>query len=417
MRHVILGAGPAGVSAAEIIRVTEPDAEIKLIGAEPEPPYSRMALPYLLSGRIDAAGTHLRKTPGHYAANRIEVIHDRATRVDPANHTLTLAANGNIRFDKLLIATGASPIIPALPGSDSEGVYPCWTLADARNIIARAKAGAEAVLIGAGFIGCILLEALVTRGVRLQVVEMADRMIPRMLDRTAAGLLRHWCESHGVAIHTSAKLSAIDQSAGRLAVRLENGRALKADLIIIAAGVRANTQFLQGSGIDVDTGVLVNAHLRTSAEDIYAAGDVCQGRDFSTGQYDVQAIQPTAVEHGRLAALNMCGRNIAHQGSINMNVLDTLGLVSASFGQWDGGSDSAEFSDPSGYRYLNLQFQEDVLTGAQAVGLIEHVGILRGLIQSRLRLGKWQARLLHDPTRLMEAYIGASRNISFFSRV
>lgn len=419
MRHVILGAGPAGVIAAETIRKTEPDAGIKLISAEPEPPYSRMALPYLLSGKIDENGTHLRNTPGYYATRKIEIIHDRATRVDPEKHSLTLAEAGNIRFDRLLIATGASPIIPAIPGSDLEGVYPCWTLADARNIIARANAGAEAVLIGAGFIGCILLEALVKRGVRLQVVEMADRMIPRMLNRTAAGLLRQWCENHGVTVHTESKLTAINKDSGRLAVQLENSRTLKSDLVIIAAGVRGNTHFLQGSGIDVDAGILVNANLRTSAENIYAAGDVCQGRDFSTGQYDVQAIQPTAVEHGRIAALNMCGKGVAHHGNINMNVLDTLGLVSAAFGKWDGsdGGDSAELLDPAHYRYLNLQFQEDVLIGAQAVGLIEHVGILRGLIQTRLRLGKWKSRLLHDPTRLMEAYLGATRNNSIFALI
>ena len=413
MRHVILGAGPAGVIAAETIRKTEPDAEIKLISAEPEPPYSRMALPYLLSRKIDENGTHLRKTPGYYAANKIEVIHDRATRVDPAKHSLTLAAAGNTRFDRLLIATGASPIIPAIPGRDLEGVYPCWTLADARNIISRANAGAEAVLIGAGFIGCILLEALIKRGVRLRVVEMTDRMIPRMLNRAAAGLLRQWCENHGVTVHTESRLTAINKDSARLEVQLEHGRTLESDLVIVAAGVRGNTQFLQESGIDIDSGILVNANLRTSADDIFAAGDVCQGRDFSTGQYEVQAIQPTAVEHGRIAALNMCGKGIAHQGNINMNVLDTLGLVSASFGQWDGndGGDSAELLDRTHYRYLNLQFQEDVLIGAQSVGLTQHVGILRGLIQTRLRLGKWKSRLLHDPSRLVEAYLGATKKI------
>jgi NAD(P)H-nitrite reductase large subunit len=140
---------------------------------------------------------------------------------------------------------------------------------------------------------------------------------------------------------------------------------------------------------------------------------VCQGKDFSTGEYSVQAIQPTAADHGRVAAMNMAGRKTIHQGSVNMNVLDTMGLISSSYGLWMGvdGGDSVELSDPGRYRYLNLQFQDDVLVGAQALGLTNHVGVLRGLIQTRLHLGKWKHHLMKDPTRLMEAYLGATQSI------
>jgi NAD(P)H-nitrite reductase large subunit len=275
------------------------------------------------------------------------------------------------------------------------------------------------VLVGAGFIGCIILEALVHRGVGLTVVEMGDRMVPRMMNRTAGGLLKRWCEAKGVRVLTSARVEAIAPRAGGLAVTLSGGEALEADLVISAAGVRPTLGFLEGSGVEADQGILVNEHLETSAAGVYAAGDVAQGRDFSTGGYSVQAIQPTAVEHGQVAASNMAGRRLPHRGSVAMNVLSTLGLVSTSFGLWDGveGGDEVEACDEAGFKYLSLQFRDDVLVGANSLGLTDHVGVLRGLIQTRVPLGAWKARLLEDPTRLMEAYLARVSPIGFNARV
>ncbi len=413
MQHVIIGAGPAGVIAAETLRKTDPSCSIKLIGDETEPPYSRMALPYYLIDDIDEAGTYLRKSDTHYEDLDIEIIRDRAASVDPDAHTLELESGATVNFDKLLIATGSHPIRPPIPGLDSPGVHSCWTLEDGRNIAQNASKGSDVILMGAGFIGCIILEALAERGVNLTVIEMEDRMVPRMMNQTAGNLIKQWCLDKGVSVLTSTRVEAIEQDAGRLSVKLDNGEQLGADVVISATGVRANTGFLEGSGIETDFGVLVNDRLQSSHPDVYAAGDVCQGRDFSTGEFSVQAIQPTAADHGRIAAMNMCGRDTRHQGSVNMNVLDTMGLVSTSYGLWMGveGGESAELVDAEGYRYISLQFQDDVLVGAQALGLTNHVGVLRGLIQTKLKLGKWKDHLLHDPTRIMEAYLGATQSI------
>ena len=413
MQHVIIGAGPAGVIAAETLRKTDPSCSIKLIGDETEPPYSRMALPYYLIDNIGEDGTYLRKSDTHYADQGIEVIQGRAASVDPDSHTLELESGATVNFDKLLIATGSHPIRPPIPGLDSPGVHSCWTLEDGRNIAQNATKGSDVILMGAGFIGCIILEALAERGVNLTVIEMEDRMVPRMMNQTAGNLIKQWCLDKGVNVLTSTRVEAIEQDGGRLSVKLDNGEQLGADVVISATGVRANTGFLEGSGIETDFGVLVNDRLQSSHPDVYAAGDVCQGRDFSTGEFSVQAIQPTAADHGRIAALNMCGRDTRHQGSVNMNVLDTMGLVSTSYGLWMGveGGESAELVDAEGYRYISLQFQDDVLVGAQALGLTNHVGVLRGLIQTKLKLGKWKDHLLHDPTRIMEAYLGATQSI------
>ncbi len=416
MNHVIIGAGPAGVVAAESLRRLQADASITLIGDEPEPPYSRMALPYYLIKQVGEAGTYLRKDARHFAAANIDVRQDRVSAIDRAAGKLALASGGNVSYDKLLIATGSSPVSPPIPGIDLPGVFSCWTLDDARNIASRSKPGAKVLLMGAGFIGCIILEALAKSGADLTVVEMEDRMVPRMMNDTAGSMIKSWCEDQGVSVHTSTKVTEIAQSGKGFAVSLSTGDTIEADLIVSATGVRPNIDLVEGTGIETDHGILVNRNMQTNDPNIFAAGDVAQGRDFSTGEYSVQAIQPTATEHGQLCARNMAGHaGAVHRGSVNMNVLDTLGLISSSFGLWMGkdGGESGELLNRERYRYLNLQFDDDVLVGATSLGLTEHVGVLRGLIQTKTRLGAWKDRLIEDPTRIMEAYLGSTQAVGF----
>lgn len=413
MHYIVLGAGPAGVTACESIRELDATGRITLVTGEAEPPYARMAIPYLLVEDIDEQGTYLRKSANHYSDRQITLVSEHATQVDPEKKTITLSGGDSLNFDRLLIATGARPMKPPIPGIDLPGVHDCWTLADARAIVERAKADTPVVLIGAGFIGCIILEALVARHVKLTVVEKADRMVSRMMDDVASQLLKKWCESKGIRILTNSGVTAIESKNKALNVSMEHGEQLSAGLVITAMGVHSNVDFLQGSGIEIDQGIVVNRHLASNQPDIYAAGDVAQGRDFSTGSFTVQAIQPTSVEHGRIAAANMVNREpISHQGSLNMNILDTLGLISSSFGQWMGvsGGDHAVLLDEDRYRYLKLQFEGDYLIGASSLGHTQHIGVLRGLIRSRVPLGKWKARLIRDPTRLMEAYLGTVVN-------
>ncbi len=417
MKHVIVGAGPAGVVAAETLRKLQPDADITLVGEESEAPYSRMALPYFLSKQIAEEGTHLRKGADHFGQQRITVRQERVMAVNRGQNTVSLSGGSELPYDKLLLATGSRPVAPPIPGMDLPGIFSCWTLADARNIAARSKPGAKVLLMGAGFIGCIILEALAQSGADLTVVEMGDRMVPRMMNDTAGNLIKTWCESRGVKVHTSTRVTGISKG-GTLALQasLSTGVEIEFDLIVSATGVRPNLEFLEGTGIEVEQGILINRHMQTNDGAIYAAGDVAQGRDFSTGEASVQAIQPTATEHAQLAARNMAGQQGAvHRGSVNMNVLDTLGLISSSFGLWMGkeGGDSAELLNRDRFRYLNLQFDGDVLVGATSLGMTQHVGVLRGLIQTRTRLGPWKERLQHDPSRLMEAYLGSTQAVGF----
>ena len=416
MNYVVLGAGPAGVTAAETLRSVDPSATITMIGGEPEPPYSRMALPYLIYGKIDEGGTYLRQDPAHYDEQRIRYIMGRCGGIDSRAKQVYLSTGETLPYDKLLIATGANPIRPPIPGSNLEGVENCWTLADARKILEYADKGSPVVLVGAGFIGSIILEALFLRGCQITVVELAPRMVARMMDETAGGMLGRWCESKGVQVLTNTRVTSIskgEDGGPRLSVRFSNGLSAPADLAVLAVGVRSNTGFLVGSGVAVNTGIIVDEYLQTTAPDIYAAGDCCEGIDLSTGKPDMLAIQPVAVEHGRIAALNMAGHQHRHRGSLNMNVLDTMGLISSSFGLWQGAQvgETGKLVDEGTFKYMKLEFEGDKLVGAQCVGMTDHVGMLRGLIQTGFHMGEWKKKLLASPERLREAYIAVAQGL------
>ncbi|BET25433.1 pyridine nucleotide-disulfide oxidoreductase [Limnobacter thiooxidans] len=448
LRHVILGNGPAGVVAAEQIRKQRPRDSIVMVGAEPEPPYSRMAIPYLLIGKVGEKGTYLRKDPDHFKKQNIQEVQARATQLDTAGKKVMLDNGDVLEYDKLLIATGARPISPPIPGVNLPGVHPCWTLENARQIIELAKPGSRVLQMGAGFIGCIIMEALALRGVKLTVVEMGNRMVPRMMTEGAGSMIRDWCIKKGVNVYCSTRVEAIEQGgqpvqpseqgligkitsalgfggggnnavlaakdSAPLRVKLSNGEVLEVDLVISATGVKPNLDFLEGSGLELDQGLLVDDHMQTNIKDVYAAGDVAQVRDFSTGEKTVNMIQPAAADDARIAAQNMMGQGTSTQGSLAMNVLDTLGLIAASFGQWWGaeGGQSVELQNKDEFSYMRLEFLDDVLIGATSLGLTNHVGVMRGLIQGKIHLGEWKDHLLEDPTRLMEAYLACAQSQS-----
>ena len=413
MHYLVLGAGPAGVTAAETLRKHDKTAKITLLGGEPEPPYSRMAIPYYLIEKVGEEGTYLRQQDNHYENLNIDYVHGKAVALHGKSKRLKLEDGSEIQFDKLLICTGASPITPPIPGLDKDGIYNCWTLEDARHIARLAQKGEPVVLMGAGFIGSIILESLALKGVNLTVVEMGDRMVPRMLDETAGVMLQKWCESKGVRVLTSTMISEIGDGPEGLTIHTKGGESIDAKLLVVAAGVQPNISFLASSGVKIEHGILVDQYMRTSVPDVYAAGDVCQATDFSTQKAEMLAIQPVAVEHGRIAAQNMTGKATPHEGSLNMNVLESMGLITASFGLWMGveGGDSAKMVDLPNNRYLRLEFDGNKLVGGQAVGLTEHVGILRGLIQTELDLGDWKNKLMKEPQRLPEAYVAVAQGI------
>lgn len=410
MKHVIIGAGSAGVRAAETLREHAPGDSITLLGGEPGEPYSRMAIPYILNGAIDEDGARQRRSHQHLADLGIDYRHARAQRVLPSadGGQLVLDDGTELSYDRLLVATGSSPTLPPIAGTDLPGVVTCWTLEDARQIATKLKPGARVVMMGAGFVAGVCMKSLVGSGARLSVVAGRSGQILRsMMTPVGSGLLQRWLEARGVEVITSGRSLRIEPGS-RLVM---DTRTLDADLIILATGVAPNVAFLKDTGVEIRSGVVVDAHMRTSVPHIYAAGDVAQGRDFSTGEWVVHALQPTATEHGRVAALNMLGQPVPYRGSLSMNVLDTVGLISHTFGLWQGSAtgEVTEVVDEANFLYTRLCFEADQLIGAITVGHPHHVGAIRGLIQSRRHLGDWKDQLIQNPQLVMDAFVALNQ--------
>jgi len=406
MKYVIIGAGPAGLRAAETLRGEDEGASITLVSGEPGEPYARMAIPYILSGRIDEHGAHQRTSSGHLEALNVRYLNNKAIKVHagPTGGAVDLDDGSRLDYDRLLVATGSSPTLPPIAGTDLPGVVTCWTLEDARAIADKLKPGARVVMVGAGFVAGVCMKSLVESGVKLSVIAgRAGQILRSMMTPVGSRMLQRWLEGKGVNVITKGRSERIEPGP-RLVM---DNQTLDADLIILATGVRSNVSFLDGTGAEIDQGIVIDDRMRTTVPCIYAAGDVAQGRDFSTGEWVVHALQPTATEHGRIAAINMAGRDVPYRGSLSMNVLDTVGLISYTFGLWQGceGGDVSEIADDEHNLYTRLCFDGDVLIGAIIIGHPGYVGAIRGLIQTRRRLGTWKDELLKNPHRIADAFV------------
>jgi NAD(P)H-nitrite reductase large subunit len=413
MRHVIVGGGTAGLNAVTTIRQYDRGAS-EIVWVSAEQPYARMVLPYYLQGSISE--THcFTARPSRLRELDVQTYFGRyATQLDTQANVLTLDDDTTISYDDLLIATGSSPVRPPIPGADGAGVHSFWTLAQAQGVIQNMHPGSQVVMVGAGFIAFTILNAILARGAKLTVVEIMPQVLPRMIDEAGAALVEQWLRAHGVTIHTGTQIAAIEDTNGQKRLRLQGANALLADVVIMATGIRTNLDWLTGSGIDIRNGILVDAHLRSNIPNVYAAGDVAEGRDLVTGQPVVHAIEPTAMEHGRVVGANMAGQPQAYRGSLLMNIVEVQGLEIASFGAWnDPQAEVFHALKPERPAYRKLLWQDDRLIGAMILGrsrdvwTTNDVGMLKGLVQTGMRLGAWKTYLRHNPFEIKRAYIAS----------
>jgi NAD(P)H-nitrite reductase large subunit len=408
-RHLIVGAGPAGLAAVETLRALDPGCEIALVCDEA--PYARMVLPYVVAGRIEerAAST----ADGAWLATLGVEPHlgRRVRRIEPEAHRVTLDDGAPLAYDRLLIATGSRAARPALPGADLPGVLPFWTLEHARRFLAEPHR--ETVVVGAGFIAFTVLDAVAACSERVTILELERQVLPRMLDAPAAAIVEARLGARGIHVHTASRLERIEARGRRQRLSLASGEHLECDAVLLAAGIQPNVEWLAGSGVEMRHGVVVDEHLRSSAPDVYAAGDVAEGPDLLGGDRAVRAIQPTAVDHGRVAAANMAGHPIVYRGSLVMNVVAVQGLEAASFGRWDLPRDATVVENPSGGIYRKYVWEGDRLVGGILVGPNAAVagtndaGMLKGMIQTGVRLGPWRQWLEENPLELRRAFLAS----------
>jgi NAD(P)H-nitrite reductase large subunit len=414
-RHLIIGAGTAGLNAIRTIREEDGGAsEITLVSAER--PYSRMVLPYYL-GKTIAESHVFTATPASLAAWNVKThIGRRAAKLDPSQRVLTLDDGAKLEYDDCLIATGSRAAKPPVPGSDGAGVHCFWTLDEARAVIAGVTPGARVVMVGAGFIAFTILNAILSRGAKLTIVEVAPRILPRMVDAACAEIVQRWLERHGVTLRTGATLTKIEDKGGARKLHFKKGAPLTADVVVMATGIRTNLEWLRGSGIQMaeegQGGILVDDHLRTNVKSVYAAGDVARTRNLVTGAAEVHAIEPTAQEHGRVVGANMAGRDVSYRGSLLMNIVEVCHLDVASFGQWDDPkADVYTAVRPAQSQYRKLLFHGGRLTGAMICGpandiwTTNDVGMLKGLVYSGVDLSAWKAHLKKNPFDVKPAFM------------
>jgi NAD(P)H-nitrite reductase large subunit len=413
VRHLIIGGGTVGMNAMRTIREEEPErSDITLVSAEK--PYSRMVLPYYLDRSI--AESHVYTATAKVLAGWGVKTHvgRRASALDTTANVCTLDDGTRIEYDDCLVATGSSAVRALVPGADGRGVHSFWTLDQAKGVLAEIGPGSHVVMVGAGFISFTILNSILALGATLTIVEIAPRILPRMVDAAGAELVETWLIKNGVSVRAGAVLKAIEDAKAKKRLRFEQGPDLLADVVVMATGIRTNLEWLKGSGVAIEQGVVVDDHLRSSVPNVYAGGDVAEGRDLVTGRPAVHAIEPTAQEHGRVAGANMAGQSIAYKGSLLMNIVEVCHLDIASFGAWDDGE--AEVltglrSDRPAYR--KLVWRGDRLIGAIILGpssdiwTSNDIGMLKGLVQSGSPIGRFKAHLARNPFDIKPAYIAS----------
>ncbi|MDI6693873.1 MAG: FAD-dependent oxidoreductase [Anaerolineales bacterium] len=391
---VIIGAGPAGVVAVETLREHDRQSRVVMLSAEPFPPYSP---PAMVDHFITGSNLHFWRAPNW--AEQLQVDYRpgaQVTSVNPTSHQLRLADDSLLAYDYLVIATGSRLYAP-LPGVDLPGVYNFKSLSAAQALIGKVKRGEArtAVIVGAGFIGMEIALLLRELGVQVIQVEMLDQVMPAMLDPFTATFALQLMRQRGVEVRLNTKAKCFVGEGQAVGVELETGEILYADLLIAATGVRPNIDFLEGSGIACRWGISVDHYLRTSAPDVYAAGDVVETPDRLTGEVFVHAILPNAIEQGRVVGLNLGKRGLgcptSYEGAERMNSLKHLGLPILAAGLKHG-DEMLRARVNGGWRTLYLQ--DDRLVGFQLIGGLHAAGALRTLLNRQENLRRLKDRLL-----------------------
>lgn len=340
-RYVLIGAGPASISAAETIRALDADASIVVVGAERYGYYSRPGLAYFLAKEISEQGLFpvARK---EFARLRIELVNERAARVDPAAHMVTLEDGRSLPYDRLLIATGSWAIPVGVPGADLDGVTKLDDMHDARDLIQRSRRAKAAVVVGGGITALEIVEGLCTRKVLVHYFMRKDRFWGNVLSETESGIVEQGLRDRGVRIHHFTELAQIVGRDEKVAaVQTREGETIPCDLVAVAIGVLPQKEIAEAAGLPCGRGVLVDSHLRTSDPDIFAAGDLAEVSDPVTGRGTVEVLWNSAVVKGRVAGHNMAADGaIAYDPGAPLNVTRLAGFKITIMGTVGTGKDS-----------------------------------------------------------------------------
>ncbi|UCB57751.1 MAG: NAD(P)/FAD-dependent oxidoreductase [Candidatus Omnitrophota bacterium] len=398
MKYLIIGGSAAGVACAETLRKHDKSSEIAVISDEVFPLYSRCLLTYLLAGSIDESKLYF-KDKTFYEDNNIKFyLCKKAVSIDRKEKSITLKDRTKISYDKLLLATGASPKLVDVPGIDKKGVFTVRKIDDARSIMKMLNKVERIAVLGGGLIGLRDAYALRQRGKEVAVIVKSPQVLSQMVDKQAASLIAARLEKNGIKIMTGLAAKEIIGKEFVEEVLLDNGEKIKCQMIIIGKGVKANTELAASCGLKVEEGIVVDEFLKTSDENIFAAGDCAQTYDIARGERRINALWPCAVEQGERAALNMLDKKIKYDGSLSMNSVDFFGLASISMGvtKPKEEKDYEIISQVKNNIYKKFVLKENVIVGMVLVGDIKPAGIISILIKNRIDVSSIKHLLLDD---------------------
>ena len=394
MRYVIIGGSAAAIGCIEGVRSVDKTGEIILITGETEWNYSRPLISYLLEGKTTRDKMWCRPD-SFFTRNGVTVKAGvLATALDAGDRTVRLSTGERLAYDRLLAATGSRPFVPPIPGLETvERTFCFQTLSDASALAGALRPESRVLILGAGLTGVKCAEGIRGLCAQIAIADLAPRVLPAVLDDTAAAMVQARMEEKGVRFYLNDSAAAFRGNTARL----QSGTELEFDVLVTAVGVRPNTQLVADAGGAVDRGILVDGRCATTLPDVYAAGDCAQGYDAVSGEKRMLPLWPNAVLQGETAGINMAGGRADYTQGIALNASGVFGLHMITAGSYEGES----FTVQRDGSYKRLVTADGVLKGVIMVGDVSRAGIYTDLIRKKKPLSEIDFDLIRESPQLM----------------
>lgn len=394
MKYVIIGNSTAAVGAVEAIRRNDRNGRIVIIGSEKYHVYSRPLISYLLLGKTDEERMKYRGDD-FYSTHQCELKLGRTAQKIDVEQKCVILDNGETEsYDRLLLATGSSPVVPPIPGLDKvEKKFTFTTLDDARALEGALFEGARVLILGAGLIGLKCAEGISKKKVEIICVDLSPKVLSSILDDQSSEMVRKHLEDHHIRFYLGRQVTGFE---GYTAV-LNDGTQIPFDVLVLAVGVRPNISLLRDAGGRTNRGILIDDHCRTSIPDIYAAGDCCESLDVSSGETKIMALLPNAYMQGECAGMNMSGVDYVFDKAIPMNAIGLFGKHIITAGTYKGDT----YFESDGEHFKKLFYSDNKLNGFILIGNIEKAGIYTALIREKTPLDTIDFELICQTPGLM----------------
>lgn len=394
MKNVIIGNSSAAIGCVSGIRTVDKDSKITLISDEPHFTYSRPLISYWLKGKVTDEKMYYRNSDFYEKNNCTTILGKKVIKIDPSTKFVVLDDGTNVEYDKLLIATGSSPFIPPIEGlNEAKNTFTFLKWDSVKEIKAAVKKDSRVVIMGAGLIGLKAAEGLHEICQDITVVDMADRILPSILDKKGADFVQRHIETKNIKFI----LNDAAQSVKNNSITLKSGHILSYDVLIIAVGVRPNTELFKEAGGNVKRGIITDNRQETSLQDIYAAGDCTESFDICTEQSKILALLPNAYMQGEIAGINMAGGDKTFDTAMPMNAIGFFGLHMITAGSMEG--QCIEAIDEKNYK--KMFFSNGLLKGYILIGDISRAGIYTSLIREKINMEDVDINILKNSPQLL----------------